>query len=209
MPRARRRTPERDANASMPSKSRGSRGWKSSSRAPPSSGRGRGNNATSFRTIAKKSATLATTGTKKIPKVVKVYTNTHSRVALYDNGGTVTKNWRGGLETFRTPQVRSQGAKGANYRTINEKNQPYCGYTGRGSMKSGRAVANGPRMQEHKAGRGAQVTREDKKHHCDRVVLHATTRHAIEGEKKLYKETKKTHGTSTRGAWDVERRSLG
>ena len=47
------------------------------------------------------------------------------------------------------------------------------------------------------------------KHHCDRVVLHATTRHAIEGEKKLYKETKKTHGTSTRGAWDVKRRSLG
>ena len=82
----------------MPWKSKGSRERKSSSRAYSSSGRGSGNPlaapfrsspssgrgsgnplATSVRSIAKRNTTRATMDTKKMQKVVKVHTNTHSR----------------------------------------------------------------------------------------------------------------------------------
>lgn len=201
------------------SKSAGSRGFSRASSARASSGVRKSFHAggagtaswKSVRTLARANARHVTTGRTLVPQPVKVYNNTHSRVVVYDNGGTTTQSRAQSrtLITNKTPQVRRQGfARAANYRQLNEKNQAYVGLT-RGPFENGRDVLNGPRIAAHKAGYGSAVTSEDRQHRVDVVNLHATHHQAKQGETKLYYATKVTHGDSTRGAGRTARRSLG
>ena len=110
------------------SNSAGSRGFSRASSARASSGARKSFRAGSAgaapwkraRTLARANARHATTGRARAPRPVKVYDIAHSRVVVYDNGGTTTQSRA--LLTNKTPQARRQGfARAANYRLLNER----------------------------------------------------------------------------------------
>ena len=197
------------------SNSAGSRGFSRASSARASSGARKSFRAgsagtapwKSARTLARANARHVTTGRARAPRPVKVYDNAHSRVVVYDNGGTTTQSRA--LITNKTPQARRQGfARAANYRLLNEKNHPYVGLA-KGPFGNGRDVRDGRGIAANKAGHGSAVTSEDRRHRVDVGKVHATHHQAKQGETKLYYATKVTHGDSTRGAGHTRRRSLG